>query len=47
MFQDGFPNYLRDDVTNNVIRFPYRIYYIDKSDEVIDNLSVRQKMILH
>jgi hypothetical protein len=32
---------------NNVIRFPYRIYYIDNSDEVMDNLSVRQKMILH
>ncbi|WML51673.1 hypothetical protein RCG17_19865 [Neobacillus sp. PS3-12] len=72
MFQDGFPNYMRDDVTkavrliphktynngvskdniqyyqdNNVIRFPYRIYYNDISDEVIDNLSVRQKMILH
>ncbi|SES44591.1 hypothetical protein [Psychrobacillus sp. OK032] len=75
MFQDGFPIYLRDDVTtavgmipqktynnvtidvsedtiqyfqdNAVIRFPYRIYYIDSSDEVIDNLSPRQKMILH
>jgi hypothetical protein len=75
MFHDGFPNYLRDDVTkafrlityktynnvtigvsedniqyfqdDNVIRFPYRIYYNDISDEVIDNLSVRQKMILH
>ena len=75
MFQDGFPNYLRDDVTtavgmiphktynngsngvsqdtiqyfqdNTLIRFPYRIYYIDSSDEVIDNLSLRQKMILH
>ena len=32
---------------NTVIRFPYRIYYIDNSDEVIDNLSLRQKMILH
>lgn len=75
MFQDGFPNYLRDDVTtavgmiphktynnvtigvsedtiqyfqdNTVIRFPYRTYYIDSSDEVIDDLSLRQKMILH
>lgn len=32
---------------NNVIRFPYRMYYIDISDEVIKNLSERQKMILH
>lgn len=75
MFLEGFPNYLRDDVTktsellpkktfnnvnigmsedlmqyfqdNNVISFPYRIYYIDCSDEVIDSLSERQKMILH
>ncbi|WP_314590949.1 hypothetical protein [Paenibacillus terrigena] len=75
MFQDGFPNLLRDDVNkavelilhktysnvtigvsqdiiqyfqdNKEIRFPYRIYYIDISDEVIQNLSVRQKMILH
>ncbi len=75
MLQDGFPNYLRDDVTkadrliphktyndvtigvseeniqyfhdNNLIQFPYRIYYIDISDEVMDNLDVRQKMILH
>lgn len=75
MFQDGFPNYLRDDVATAVgmiphenyenvtsgvsqdtiqyflddtmIRFPYRIYYIDSLDEVIDNLSLRQKMILH
>ncbi|MFF2755874.1 hypothetical protein ACFVR1_19455 [Psychrobacillus sp. NPDC058041] len=75
MFQDGFPIYLRDDVTtavgmiphktynnvtigvsedtiqylqdNTVIRLPYRIYYIDSSDEVIDNLTLRQKMILH
>jgi len=36
--------YFQDD---NVIRFPYRIYYIDISDEVIENLSERQKMILH
>jgi hypothetical protein len=75
MFLDGFPDYLRDDVTKAVgmiphktysnvtihvsqdyiqyfqdekfIRFPDRIYYIDISDEVIANLSVRQKMILH
>ncbi|WP_019412658.1 hypothetical protein [Paenisporosarcina sp. TG20] len=75
MFQDGFPNNLRDDVTkviglipqktynnvtigetqdtveffqdDNVIKFPYRIYYIDISDKFIENLSVRQKMILH
>jgi len=75
MFQDGFPNYLKDDVSkvdglmpyktyNNitigvsedtiqyiqdstVISFPYRIYYTNISDEVIDNLSLRQKMILH
>ncbi|MEK4404533.1 hypothetical protein MKZ26_08790 [Sporosarcina sp. FSL K6-6792] len=75
MFQDGFPNYLREDVAavvgmiphknnenvtsgvsqdtiqyfqdNTMIRFPYRIYYNDSLDEVIDNLSLRQKMILH
>ncbi|USK68523.1 hypothetical protein [Peribacillus asahii] len=75
MFQDGFPNNLRDDVIkviglipqkpynnvtigesqdtveyfqdDNVIKFPYRIYYIDISDKFIDNLSVQQKMILH
>ena len=75
MFQEGFPNYLGDDVTkvvgmiphktyNNVtngvsedtiqyfqdykvIRFPYRTYYIDISDEVKESLSQRQKMILH
>lgn len=75
MFQDGFPNYLRDDVTtvvgkiphktynnvtigvsedtfqyfqdNKVIRFPYRTYYNDISDEVKENFSQRQKMILH
>jgi hypothetical protein len=75
MFQDGFPNFLRDDVTkavgliphktysnvtigvsqdiikyvqdNNLISFPYRIYYIDIPNEVIQNLSLRQKMILH
>ena len=75
MFQEGFPNFLRNDVTkvvgllphetysnvtigisedffqcyqdNNVIRFPYRIYYLDSPNEVIQNLSVRQKMILH
>mgnify|MGYP005606914777 FL=1 len=32
---------------NKVIRFPYRTYYIDISDEVKENLSQRQKMILH
>lgn len=32
---------------NNMIKFPYRIYYIDNSDKFIDNLSVQQKMILH
>ena len=32
---------------HNVIRFPYRIYHIDSSDEIMDNLSPRQKMILH
>lgn len=72
MFQDGFPNYLREDVAivvgmisynnvaidvspdtiqyiqkQNVVRFPYRIYAIDSSDEIMDNLSLRQKMILH
>ncbi|MFJ7973653.1 hypothetical protein [Psychrobacillus sp. NPDC096389] len=74
MFQDGFPNYLRKDVSivsgmvlyenhntkidvsedsiqyyqdNTWIRFPYRIYYTDFSDEAIDNLNPCQKMILH
>ncbi|MFJ5771666.1 hypothetical protein [Psychrobacillus sp. NPDC093180] len=75
MFKEGFPNYLRDDVSitvgmilhenfdhtkidvseeniqyyqdNTLIRFPYRIYYSEISDEAIDNLSTRQKMILH
>lgn len=36
--------YIQD---NSVIQFPYRIYYTDISDEDIDNLSARQKMILH
>lgn len=36
--------YFQDD---NVIRFPYRIYYVDNLEEVIDSLSERQKMILH
>ena len=36
--------YFQDD---HVIKFPYRIYYIDNSDTFINDLSVRQKMILH
>lgn len=32
---------------NTVIRFPYRTYYIDSSDAVIEKLSLQQKMILH
>lgn len=32
---------------NHVIWFPYRIYNVDKSDSIIDNLSLQQKMILH
>lgn len=32
---------------NRVIRFPYRIYYVDNSDEVTEYLSEQQKMILH
>jgi hypothetical protein len=36
--------YFQDD---NEIKFPYRIYYIDNSDEFIDSLNVKQKMILH
>ena len=75
MFQDGFPNNLRDDVSKVVrlipiktysnvsigtseqtiqysqdsveIKFPYRMYYIDNSDEVINKLELQQKMILH
>ncbi len=75
LFQVGFPQFLRDDVTkviglitnktfnsvkidvsqerihylqeNNVIQFPYRIYYIDNTDKIIDKLSLQQKMILH
>lgn len=75
MFNDGFPDYLKDDETkavalipdqtyhnvaigvsqdyiqyyqdNKMIRFPYRMYFIDDSDQIIDNLSARQKMILH
>ena len=29
------------------IKFPYRIYYIDCSDQYIDTLNEQQKMILH
>lgn len=75
MFQDGFPNKLRDDVTKVVgliplrtytdisistseetvqyyqdsieIKFPCRMYHKNVSDEVIDKLSLQQKMILH
>jgi hypothetical protein len=37
-------NYTQDGV---LIKFPYRIYYIDVKEEVIDKLSLQQKMILH
>ena len=73
MFHHGFPDYLRDDVTeavgmitrynnatadvseetiqynqdNRVIRFPYRIYYTDIPDKVIEKVSLRQQMIIH
>jgi hypothetical protein len=36
--------YFQDD---NLIKFPYRIYYIDNSDEFIDSLNEQQKMIVH
>ena len=36
--------YVQDDT---VIEFPYRIYYIDNSDEFIDSLNEKQKMIVH
>lgn len=32
---------------NDVIRFPYRMYYIDVQDEALDKLSLQEKMILH
>ncbi|MBC5638160.1 hypothetical protein H8S33_15295 [Ornithinibacillus sp. BX22] len=32
---------------NQVIWFPYRMYNVDKSDRIIDQLSLQQKMILH
>jgi hypothetical protein len=76
MFQESFPNHLKDDVTKvvglltdqtsknvftdnispdsvqyiqdtNFIQFPYRLYYLDNSDEYKDNLSERERMILH
>lgn len=31
----------------DIIKFPYRIYNIDNSNEFIGNLNVKQKMILH
>jgi hypothetical protein len=43
-FSQEFIQYFQD---KDLIKFPYRIYYIDSSDEVIDSLSVQQKMILH
>jgi hypothetical protein len=36
--------YFQDD---NLIKFPYRIYYIDHSDIFVDSLSEQQEMILH
>lgn len=41
---EDFVQYCQD---NEVIRFPYRIYFIDNSDEVLDSLNEQQKMILH
>nr|WP_205603791.1 hypothetical protein [Bacillus mesophilus] len=32
---------------NYVINFPYRIYYIDNSDEFMHSLNEQQKMIVH
>jgi len=31
----------------DVIKFPYRMYYINVSDENLSNLSLQEKMILH
>jgi len=75
LFQDGFPNSLRDDVSKvvkliprktyndvgigfseqviqyfqdgNVIKFPYRMYYTEISDKIINELNSQQEMILH
>lgn len=75
LFQDGFPNTLRDDVSkvaslipfetycnisfgttkytieyiqdSDAVKFPYRIYYTNVSDEAFDELSIEQKIILH
>ena len=75
MFQDGFPKYLRNEVSkavnhiplktysyvnrgtteqsieyiqeSNLIRFPYRIYYTNVSDEVFSELSIEQEVVLH
>lgn len=75
MFQDGFPNELREDVTKVVsmipertygepgsstseenieyyqegieVKFPYRMYHINISDEIINKLSLQQQIILH
>ena len=75
LFQDGFPNCLRDDLqkvaelipfktcdnvnigtteqsveysqNGVVIKFPYRMYYVDVSSVISDKLNSQQKMILH
>ena len=75
LFQDGFPNYLMDDVSkvvkliplktysnvkigtteysiqysqdSSVIKFPYRMYYINFPVENLNKLSLQQEMILH
>ncbi len=41
---DDIVEYFQDD---NVIKFPYRIYYNDNSDEFIYSLNEQQKMIVH
>jgi hypothetical protein len=33
--------------SDNLVKFPYRIYYIDNSDEFIDSLNEQQKMIVY
>lgn len=32
---------------NHLIEFPYRIYFIDIKDDILNQLSLQQKMILH
>jgi len=75
LFQDGFPNNLKDDVSEVVgliplktyksvsigtseqtiqysldggaVKFPYRMYCIAVPNEVLNQLSLQQRMILH